>query len=301
MTPNHDTIPCMHELIQLFNHEKQQSVQERMQRTCDTCPCSISTSHKHTDTCLLQEYVVAYLAILKAGAAYCPLELAYPKRQIARVCEDVAMIMILTKSAYESALPQGHNIFCLDINWSIAATNHIHRHKHLHPQVGTRKAGSRPNCDMLGSSTIVQLPLNGFAWLTALRDRFPTTHKTCSNQQGQTHNLLNNSFSVSSAKPYETRTTTVLHTASSPSSSILVRMMDLAFRFVFSRACRVMITSWSFQSTGCARPLQAQIWANQHEPTLDSLCYLVYSSGTTGQPKGIAASHRSPVNSYLWR
>ncbi|XP_050415332.1 uncharacterized protein LOC126829469 isoform X1 [Patella vulgata] len=37
------------------------------------------------------------------------------------------------------------------------------------------------------------------------------------------------------------------------------------------------------------------------EVTLDSLAYIIYSSGTTGKPKGIMCPHRGAVFSYHWR
>ncbi len=53
------------------------------------------------------ELVVSYLAILKAGGAFVPLDPAYPAQRLAMMVEDAAPRLILTNDAFAPRLPQG--------------------------------------------------------------------------------------------------------------------------------------------------------------------------------------------------
>src|SRR5438067_1695460 len=52
------------------------------------------------------ELIVGMLAILKAGAAYVPLDPAYPKDRLAYMVEDARLSAIVSQSAYQSFLPE---------------------------------------------------------------------------------------------------------------------------------------------------------------------------------------------------
>jgi amino acid adenylation domain-containing protein/FkbM family methyltransferase len=68
------------------------------------------------------ETVVAILAVLKAGAAYVPLEPAHPSARLAFIIEDAAVPVILTQSQIVQRLPQSSaQIVCLDTDWSDVA------------------------------------------------------------------------------------------------------------------------------------------------------------------------------------
>jgi len=63
------------------------------------------------------EYVIALLAILKTGAAYTPVELAYPAPLLSAVLQDVTPCVVLTKAVHESNLPANTPTVNLDEGW----------------------------------------------------------------------------------------------------------------------------------------------------------------------------------------
>ncbi len=61
------------------------------------------------------EMLIGLLGVLKAGAAYVPLDPKYPKERIAWVLEDTQVPVILTQRALVSSLPsQTGRVICLD-------------------------------------------------------------------------------------------------------------------------------------------------------------------------------------------
>jgi amino acid adenylation domain-containing protein len=64
------------------------------------------------------ETIVGILGILKAGAAYLPINLAYPIDRIAFMLENADVSVLLTKQALVEKLPPHQlQILCLDIDW----------------------------------------------------------------------------------------------------------------------------------------------------------------------------------------
>jgi amino acid adenylation domain-containing protein len=62
--------------------------------------------------------VIAILAILTAGAAYVPLDPAYPKDRLAFVLDDARISVLLTQQHLLDTLPQSQaEIICLDRDW----------------------------------------------------------------------------------------------------------------------------------------------------------------------------------------
>ena len=64
------------------------------------------------------EMVIAVLAILKAGAAYVPLDPAYPKDRLAFMLADTKAAVLLTQESLRSALPAAQaQVLCIDTDW----------------------------------------------------------------------------------------------------------------------------------------------------------------------------------------
>ncbi|MBK7992399.1 MAG: amino acid adenylation domain-containing protein [Blastocatellia bacterium] len=66
------------------------------------------------------EMIIGLLAILKAGAAYVPLDPSYPKDRISFILSDANIKVLLTQEKLLSTFPQEQNIICLDGKWGVS-------------------------------------------------------------------------------------------------------------------------------------------------------------------------------------
>lgn len=68
------------------------------------------------------QLIVALLGIVKAGAAYLPLDLAYPKERVAFMLSDAQVPVLLTEQRLAVDIPEGKTeIVCLDVTWDVIA------------------------------------------------------------------------------------------------------------------------------------------------------------------------------------
>jgi amino acid adenylation domain-containing protein/non-ribosomal peptide synthase protein (TIGR01720 family) len=67
------------------------------------------------------DLMVATLAILKAGAAYLPLDPVYPQARLSLMLADAEVKLVLTQQKLATRLPDGTQTLCLDRDWQQAA------------------------------------------------------------------------------------------------------------------------------------------------------------------------------------
>ncbi|MBV9788630.1 MAG: amino acid adenylation domain-containing protein, partial [Chloroflexi bacterium] len=92
---------------QLARHLQQRGVAQR------------APAEAHVAICLDRsiEMVVGLLGILKAGAAYLPLDPNYPHARLAWMLADAQPALVLTQQAIAATLPTEAEIVCLDADW----------------------------------------------------------------------------------------------------------------------------------------------------------------------------------------
>ena len=62
------------------------------------------------------EMVVSFLAVLKSGAAYVPLDIEYPPERLAYMIEDSGMALLLTQSSLRATLPAPQGLLRLEVD-----------------------------------------------------------------------------------------------------------------------------------------------------------------------------------------
>ena len=67
------------------------------------------------------EMIVGLLGILKAGAAYVPLDPSYPQERLAYMADDARPVLVLTQQALSDRLDRGIARLCLDSEWEAVA------------------------------------------------------------------------------------------------------------------------------------------------------------------------------------
>ncbi|GAB4195320.1 MAG: hypothetical protein OHK0022_11980 [Roseiflexaceae bacterium] len=63
------------------------------------------------------ELITALLAVLKAGAAYLPIDPSYPRARVLQILEDTRAAWVLTQTALAEQLPDQGVALCLDRDW----------------------------------------------------------------------------------------------------------------------------------------------------------------------------------------
>ena len=77
----------------------------------------------YMERCL--EYPIAYIAALRAGGCYLPIDFNYPTPLLNSVLEDSKPVAIITLTRYKKWLPNNIPIVCLDGDWETVLLKEI--------------------------------------------------------------------------------------------------------------------------------------------------------------------------------
>jgi amino acid adenylation domain-containing protein len=67
------------------------------------------------------DMIVAILSVLKAGAAFVPLDPATPRERLAFILEETEAVVVLTEERLRPGLGQGSRVICVDGDWGTLA------------------------------------------------------------------------------------------------------------------------------------------------------------------------------------
>lgn len=78
------------------------------------------------------DLIVGILGILKAGAAYVPLDPGYPKERLSFILEDTRAQIVITHSSLISELPTNlTHVICVDTSWEVLAQQNTENPENL--------------------------------------------------------------------------------------------------------------------------------------------------------------------------
>ena len=91
------------------------------------------------------DMLVALLGVLKAGAAYVPLDPAYPKDRIAFIAEDAQLELLITQQSLVDSLPAHRaQVIRLDADWAAIAAESGDDPRKIPPRTGESARVLRP-------------------------------------------------------------------------------------------------------------------------------------------------------------
>ncbi|HET8890735.1 MAG TPA: amino acid adenylation domain-containing protein [Candidatus Angelobacter sp.] len=111
------------------------------------------------------EMLVAILGILKAGAAYVPLDPAYPAQRLQYILQETRVRFVLTQQSLASAASQGSwRVVCLDNNAEIIGVSDQNPRVVCHPEnlayiIHTSGSTGRPKGVMVQHKSVINLLL----------------------------------------------------------------------------------------------------------------------------------------------